>query len=109
MDSPQGPSRVDEHPILAFDRGPRVSFVFDGRPLEGHAGETVAAALLANGIDVFRHSIKEHRPRGFYCGIGRCSSCCMIIDGVPNVRACITRLAEGMTVEVQRGKGAVRG
>lgn len=98
--------RIENHPILTFDRGEAVAFTFDGETLESFAGETVAAALLANGIDVMRHSGREHRPRGFYCGIGRCSSCNMIIDGVPNTRACVTPVQAGMVVETQNGYGA---
>ena len=47
------------------------------------------------------------RPRGFFCAIGKCSSCFMVVDGVPNVRTCVTALSEGMKVETQRGKGLV--
>jgi aerobic-type carbon monoxide dehydrogenase small subunit (CoxS/CutS family) len=62
---------------------------------------------LANEINLFSESIRLHRPRGFYCGIGRCSSCDMTINGVPNVRACVTEVAEGMDVRTQRGRGSV--
>lgn len=47
------------------------------------------------------------RPRGFFCAIGKCSSCFMVVDGVPNVRTCVTPLAEGMNIETQYGKGLV--
>jgi len=99
--------RIDTHPILSFDRGTPVTFTFDGKPLSAFSNDTVAAALLANGINIFRESIREHRPRGFFCGIGRCSSCNMIIDSVPNVRACVTRVRNGMSVETQKGKGTL--
>ena len=38
-----------------------------------------------------------------FCAIGRCTDCVMVVDGKPNVRTCITPLAEGMTVETQYG------
>jgi sarcosine oxidase subunit alpha len=97
--------RIRKHPILEFDKGPLVEFEFDGRRLEGHEGESVAAALHAAGVSVLRHSIRLDRPRGFFCAIGRCSSCLMTIDGVPNVMTCITPLRAGMRIETQKGKG----
>ena len=99
--------RIATHPILTFDRGAAVRFSFDGRMLEACAQDTIAAALLANGVSVLRHSIGEHRPRGFFCGIGRCASCSMIVNGVPDVRACVTRVEEGMVVETQNGLGEI--
>ncbi len=101
--------RIDKHPILKFDRGAKVKFTFNGTPLDAYSNDTVAAALLANGINIFGHSIREKRPRGFFCGIGRCSSCNMVIDGVPNTRACVTRIENGMTVRTQHGKGSIDG
>jgi len=73
----------------------------------GYEGDTIASALVANGVKVFRESIKLHRPRGFYCAIGNCSSCLMTVDGVPNIRTCITPLKEGMHIERIKGKGAL--
>ena len=48
----------------AIDRARPVAFRFDGRRLSGFAGDTLASALLANGIDVVGRSFKLHRPRG---------------------------------------------
>lgn len=98
-------SRIESHPILSFSRGRRVRFWFEGRQLTGHEGETVAAALVAAGIRLFRHSEKQHRPRGFFCAVGKCSSCLMVIDGRPNVMACMEPLSEGMKIRRQEGRG----
>jgi len=46
------------------DRARPLRFTFDGRPYTGFAGDTLASALLANGIDVVARSFKYHRPRG---------------------------------------------
>ena len=100
--------RISRHPILKFDRGEKVSFTFDGEQMEGYTNETIAAALIANGVDVFRHSLREGRPRGFFCAIGRCSSCLMTVDGVPNVRVCVTYLKEGMDVHTQTNRGELK-
>ncbi|MCL5045294.1 MAG: (2Fe-2S)-binding protein [Actinobacteria bacterium] len=99
--------RIQEHPILTFEKGRKVNFTFNGRELWGYEGETIAAALHAAGVKVLRESLKEHRPRGFFCAIGNCSSCLMKVDGTPNVRACVEPLREGMRVEVQKGKGDI--
>lgn len=97
--------RIDNHPILSFDRGEKVTFTHDGVEMTAYAHETIAAALLANGVCVCRESISQARPRGFFCGIGRCSSCNMIVNGIPNVRTCVTRVAQDMIVETQHGRG----
>ena len=95
--------RIREHPILKFERGKPVSITFNGREIKAHEGEPVAAALVAAGVDVLTRSFKYHRPRGFFCAIGKCSSCVLRINGIPNVKACVTQVEEGMKVETQRG------
>jgi predicted molibdopterin-dependent oxidoreductase YjgC len=97
--------RIEHHPILTFVPGRVVSFTFDGRELEGYEGEPIAAALHAAGVRVLAHSPVRHRPRGFYCAIGNCSSCLMQVDGEPNVRVCVEKLKAGMQVETQEGRG----
>ncbi|MFO7675634.1 MAG: (2Fe-2S)-binding protein [bacterium] len=99
------PARIESHPVLSFERGPRVRFWFEGRPLYGHEGETIAAALVAAGVKVFRRTDKLHRPRGFYCAVGKCSSCLMVVDGRPNTMVCTEPLREGVRVERQAGRG----
>ncbi|MEW6662042.1 MAG: (2Fe-2S)-binding protein [Bacillota bacterium] len=100
--------RITKHPILEFQRGEKVSFIFDGKQVEGFAGEPIAAALHAAGVKVLHHSHRLNRPRGFYCAIGNCSSCLMVVDGVPNVRVCVEPLKDGMVVQTQKGKGDLR-
>ena len=46
------------------DRGRTVAFTFDGKSYQGFAGDTLASALLANGVTLFGRSFKYHRPRG---------------------------------------------
>ncbi|MGD2201545.1 MAG: 2Fe-2S iron-sulfur cluster-binding protein [Candidatus Bathyarchaeota archaeon] len=94
--------RIYEHPILEFDRGEEVTIYLDGKPMKAFENETVAAALYANGLREFSKSIKYRRPRGFFCAIGRCSACMMEVDGVPNVRTCITMVKDGMQIRRQR-------
>ncbi|MBQ4276391.1 MAG: (2Fe-2S)-binding protein [Lachnospiraceae bacterium] len=96
--------RISEHPILGVqEKGKTVKFIFDDKEVEGYEGEPIAVALKAAGLMVHRYTQKEHKPRGIFCAIGRCTDCVMIVDGVPNVRTCITPLKEGMTVKTQYG------
>lgn len=98
---------IDQHPILDFKHGNKVGFTFDGKEMYGFEGEPIAMALHSNGVRIYRESPEMQRPRGFFCAIGKCSSCFMLVDDVPNVRTCITPLRKGMRVCTQRGKGAV--
>lgn len=53
-----------------IDRGAPIEFRWEGRPLEGFRGDTLASALLANGVRIVGRSFKYHRPRGIYgCGV----------------------------------------
>lgn len=82
-----------------------VDFTFDGKPFQAMAGQTIAAALLAQGERVLRHTSRRHEPRGLFCGMGVCFDCLVQVDGKPNVRACQTSVAQGMCVQSQQGDG----
>ncbi|RLF83886.1 sarcosine oxidase subunit alpha, partial [Thermococci archaeon] len=90
--------RLSEHPILNFEkvRGKEVTIYFEGKPIKAYEGETIAMALHAAGIRTLQRSINKHRPRGLFCAIGKCSSCLMKVNGIPNVRTCITLVEDGM-------------
>lgn len=98
---------ITSHPILDFKHGEKVTFSFDGKDIQGFSGEPIAAALHANGVRIYRETPEKKRTRGIFCAIGKCSSCFMVVDGIPNVRTCVTPLKVGMKVETQRGKGAI--
>ncbi|MGI6603771.1 MAG: (2Fe-2S)-binding protein [bacterium] len=98
--------RVNEHPVLGqLAEAPEVTIEVDGRSITAREGEPIAAALLAAGIRVFRTTRRLGHPRGLFCGIGRCTDCVMIVDGIPNVRTCVTPVRAGMKIETQRGLG----
>ena len=94
--------RIYDHPIVEFDRGKEVTIYLDEKPIKAFDSETVAAALYASGLREFSKSIKYRRPRGFFCAIGRCSSCMMEVDGVPNVRTCVAPVKDGMKIRSQK-------
>ena len=93
--------RLNSHPVVDFKRGREVTIYFNGKPIKAYEGETVAAALYASGIRVFSRSFRFHRPRGFFCAIGKCSQCMMEVDGVPNVRTCKVYVRDGMRIKTQ--------
>ena len=99
--------RIDEHPVLSFERGEKVSFFFNGKEIDAYPTETIAAALHAAGVCKLGESPELHRPRGLYCAIGNCSSCFMVVDGKPNMRICIIKAKQGMCVEEQKGRGVI--
>ncbi len=97
--------RIQEHPILDFGkkRGKKVTIYFEGKPIEAYEGEPVAEALHAAGIRILNYTHEKRRPRGLFCAIGKCSSCLMVVNGIPNTRTCITLVEDGMRVERQVG------
>lgn len=98
--------RIENHPILGpLPEAETLTLLVDGKPLLARRGETVAAALAAHGIRSFRHTAKGHQPRGIFCGIGQCTDCAMEVNGVPNVRVCVTLAEDGMEIRSQEGCG----
>ena len=84
-----------------------VAFVVDGTPCIAHAGDSVAAAMLAIGITACRTTPVTGAPRGPYCLMGACFDCLVTIDGVPNRQACLVAVVAGMRVERQHGARTV--
>nr|MBA2476487.1 (2Fe-2S)-binding protein [Actinomycetota bacterium] len=60
-------TRLGPQPGERIDRSLRITFTFDGKPVHGFAGDTIASALFASGRRVFSRSFKYHRPRGLLC------------------------------------------
>jgi sarcosine oxidase subunit alpha len=83
-----------------IDRTQRLSFEFNGRRLSGHSGDTLASALLANGVQLVGRSFKLHRPRGiFSCGVEEPNGIVDLSEGskrTPNMRATLVDLYEGL-------------
>ncbi len=84
-----------------IERGHQIEIEVDGETIAAYEGESIAAALLASGRRTFRHSAKLDAPRGLFCGMGVCFDCLMTVDGVRNVRTCVTPVQAGMKVQTQ--------
>ena len=92
---------------LQPDAAAAVTVFIDGKPFAAHPSDTVAAAMLASGVDHCRTTPVSGAPRAPYCMMGVCFDCLVAIDGVGNRQACLIRVSEGMRVEIQRGKRAL--
>ncbi len=71
----------------------------NGRPVPARPGQTVAAALLAAGQRILRHT-PSGAPRSLFCGMGVCFDCLVEIDGLSGVRACVTPARPGMRIRL---------
>jgi predicted molibdopterin-dependent oxidoreductase YjgC len=81
-----------------------LAFIFEGQRYTGRQGDSVAAALLAAGIRVFRSTPVSGAERSAFCMIGACFECLVIIDGMGSRQACLTPLRSGMVIERQVGR-----
>jgi sarcosine oxidase subunit alpha len=91
--------RITDHPVLgSLSQRNTVSFRFNGQIYQALEAETIAAALLANGVRRLRVQEEKGTPRGIYCNIGHCFECRVTVNGVPGMRACLTLVEEGMEV-----------
>ncbi len=87
--------------------GETVNFTIDGRPATARLGDTVAAALLASGIESCRTTPVSGAPRAPYCMMGVCFECLVTINGIGNRQGCLIPVAEGMTIETQKGARSI--
>jgi predicted molibdopterin-dependent oxidoreductase YjgC len=84
--------------------GESIEVRIDGTPATARAGDTVAAALIAAGLDHCRTTPVSGAPRAPYCMMGVCFDCLVTIDGVGNRQGCLVRVRPGLAIETQRGK-----
>ncbi len=93
----EGKGRIDRSRVLRFR--------FDGRDYTGHPGDTLASALLANGVTLMGRSFKYHRPRGpLAAGSEEPNALVEILEGdqqTPNVRATVQELYDGLDARSQ--------
>jgi sarcosine oxidase subunit alpha len=89
----------------AVDRSQSIRFTFDGRQYEGYAGDTLASALMANGVRLLARSFKYHRPRGLFAtGPEEPNGLVTVRQGArrePNVPATMVEIFDGLVAESQ--------
>ena len=90
--------RLDK--IGLINRDKKISFKFNGKSYFGYEGDTLASALIANGIHLVGRSFKYHRPRGFFgAGVDEPYAIVQLYrnnETDPNVRATEQELFEGL-------------
>jgi len=95
----------------AIDRSKPIAFSWEGRRYTGYAGDTLASALLANGVSIIGRSFKYHRPRGLIAaGLEEPNGIVQLETGsatVPNVKATQVELYEGLTATPVNAKPSV--
>ena len=103
------------------DRARAVRFTFDGKPYEGLRGDTLASALLANGVHLVGRSFKYRRPRGILCAGSEEPNALVTVGRepsryTPNLRATQVEIYDGLQARSQNrwpslrfDAGAVRG
>ncbi len=88
-----------------IDRAQPLSFSFDGQAYSGFAGDTLASALMANGVTLVGRSFKYHRPRGILtAGSEEPNALVELRTGArrePNTRATTAELYEGLVAASQ--------
>ncbi|MFK4447004.1 putative molibdopterin-dependent oxidoreductase YjgC [Caballeronia udeis] len=76
---------------------------FNDQPLSVPGGRSVAAALLAAGVQRFRATPVSGAPRAPYCMMGACFECLVEIDGMPSRQSCLVTVQDGMRIHSQEG------
>jgi len=98
--------RIVNHPILGEEPARKeVEIIVDGEKIKAYEGEMIASALTASGKKVLRYTSKMNEPRGIFCAIGRCTDCVMEVNGLSNVRTCVTPVKDKMVINTQKGLG----
>lgn len=99
-----------------INRAETLRFTWDGAELSGHPGDTLASALLANGVQLIGRSFKYHRPRGVMsAGVEESGALVTLRGGAdddarrdPNVRATVQELFDGLDARGQNAWPSVR-
>ena len=89
-----------------IDRSKPVAFSFEGKPIEGFDGDTIASALLANGQTMISRSFKYHRPRSVLTMAGQDANTLVQVGDEPNCLADKRRITPGLKVEAQNYVGS---
>lgn len=85
-----------------------VVVTINGQAVRCRAGDSVAAALLAAGLNECRDTAVKDLPRGPFCLMGICYDCLVMIDDQPNQQGCMISVRSGMKIERQQGAREVQ-
>ncbi|MFD8482143.1 (2Fe-2S)-binding protein [Kitasatospora sp. NPDC059673] len=96
---------MDPVDLVGAEPGAARVVLFDGRAVTALPGQTLAAALWADGVMAWRRTRVGGRPRGAFCGIGQCFDCLATVNGRPNQRLCLVTAEDGDVVSTQEGHG----
>lgn len=83
---------------ISGSRGAHITFQFNDETIDAYEGETVAAALLANGVEAFGVT-RQNTPRAPLCNMGTCFDCAVTDEnGKRLMRSCLTEATDGQSL-----------
>jgi sarcosine oxidase subunit alpha len=88
--------RLQHHP-----QSSAIQVEIDGQVVSAYAGETVATVLMVSGSRTFTQANAYNLARTLFCGMGVCHQCLVTVDGIRDVRACMTKIRPGMKIETR--------
>lgn len=97
--------RISQTEGREIKRGEAFEIELNGKKVVAYDGETIGTVLLAENVRFCRYTHRGCEPRGLFCGIGVCYDCLVTVNGVPNLRACMTRVKPRMRIQTQSGFG----
>ena len=91
---------IIDHPVLGeLLKEEKITIFFEGEAILARLGQTIASALIGNGVYNLGNSRNLVKPRGLFCSNGRCCSCYMTVNKIEHVRTCVTLVEEGMKIQ----------
>lgn len=91
---------MDDLRIGSIIRKDKVTLSVNEKKIPAYKGETLLAALIASGYKSLKQSPLRGESRGALCGMGVCFECIVTVNGVPNIRSCMTEVEDNMKVEI---------
>ncbi|MBI1925857.1 (2Fe-2S)-binding protein [Candidatus Poribacteria bacterium] len=97
--------RISQTAGREIKRGEAFEIELNGKRVVAYDGETIGTVLLAENVRFCRYTHRGAEPRWLFCGIGVCYDCLVTVNGVPNLRACMTQVKPRMRIQTQSGLG----
>lgn len=91
---------MDDLRISTIKRKEKVTLSVNGKEIHAYKGETILAALMAAGYKTLKKSPLKQNPRGALCGMGVCFECIVTVNGIHNVRSCMTEVEDNMEIRI---------